>query len=197
MCRSVTLSRRSGALGPARRRHVASVIIWRAKLDSAMGNPDGVRIPLEGDRSYVVVHGDMVEIYIAYLFGSRPMKFALSDSAVVERDKVVQTGRRPPAELVARTRVAIVPTSLHRPLKNPSNLAIVFAKPVELPAVRLLARLTPGGLDLQRPKKGLGRSVNGLFLFATHPEDATAALVDAGVTRLVDIEPWVLRNWGE
>jgi hypothetical protein len=162
-----------------------------------MGNPDGVRVPLEGDRSYVVVHGDTVEIYVAYLFGSRPLSFARSDSAVVERDKVFRSGRKAPDELVARTRVAIVPTSLFRPLRNPSNLAIVFARPVELPVVKHLARLTPGGLDLQRPKKGLGRSVNGLFLYATHPEDATAALVDAGVTRLVDIEPWVLRNWGE
>ena len=150
---------------------------------------------LVGRGGYLLVQDHRIELHVPSIFARRSLDVEPIHTAVVDFANAADTQARPPTDLVARTQMAIIPTTLFRALKTPANIALLFTEPVELPAVRLLALVAPTARTLQKSRRPTGRTVNGVFLTAMDPQAAVARLVQNGVTQLKDPQAWVEKHW--
>lgn len=152
-----------------------------------------------GRQPCVLLYPDRLRLVLPYFFGRRAIEVALgqvvaravhltSERSVFGYEMGIEHGGLLIPYLP--TRDSTVPRHVDT---GPPNLLLVFAVPVRLPPLRLLATqshsLLPFGYISTRAKAGV--TVDGVFLRAVNPETALETLAAAGVEVTADWREWL------
>lgn len=132
------------------------------------------------------VNDGVLRLTVPWLFGARSLEVPGREVAACRADEYDDAHETPRGQPHPLQIAMLVPTRRYR--RPPPNLMIVFAHPLKVPKVRVMARIHPVGLIFHSARH---QPVDGFLFSAKDPAAAMALFTREGINDTITPATWV------